>query len=190
MEGAAAPAREPGRLLRGFLAIFLLLLPTRLPLSADTDLPRTDPGGGGVKPLRALDLPVRVSLDRALTHATKKLENPRCREVFSEYRDRLGRTLQQNLEATGLDGPTHLKTLTFANGFYRADCRLPSVLALATPGRGIIYICGPQFLQRQRLDPGFIAALLIHEQLHTLGLGENPPHSQEITARVISRCGR
>jgi hypothetical protein len=31
--------------------------------------------------------------------------------------------------------------------------------------------------------------ILIHEFLHTLGLGENPPTSDAITARVSIRCG-
>jgi hypothetical protein len=29
---------------------------------------------------------------------------------------------------------------------------------------------------------------VIHEMLHTLGLGENPPSSQEITQAVVKRC--
>jgi hypothetical protein len=29
---------------------------------------------------------------------------------------------------------------------------------------------------------------LIHEMLHTLGLGENPPTSHEITRQVVRRC--
>jgi hypothetical protein len=29
---------------------------------------------------------------------------------------------------------------------------------------------------------------LIHDMLHTLGLGENPPTSSEITQRVKRRC--
>ena len=32
-------------------------------------------------------------------------------------------------------------------------------------------------------------AVIIHEALHSLGLGENPPSSQAITARVLNRCG-
>jgi hypothetical protein len=31
-------------------------------------------------------------------------------------------------------------------------------------------------------------AIVIHEALHTLGLGENPPSSAEITARVLASC--
>jgi hypothetical protein len=30
--------------------------------------------------------------------------------------------------------------------------------------------------------------MVIHEMLHTLGLGENPPSTFEITARVRDRC--
>jgi hypothetical protein len=31
---------------------------------------------------------------------------------------------------------------------------------------------------------------VIHEALHTLGLGENPPTSTEITSRIAARCQR
>jgi hypothetical protein len=31
-------------------------------------------------------------------------------------------------------------------------------------------------------------AYVIHEMLHSLGLGENPPSSLAITAKVMSRC--
>jgi hypothetical protein len=31
--------------------------------------------------------------------------------------------------------------------------------------------------------------LLIHEALHTLGLGENPPSSEEISNIVLTHCG-
>jgi hypothetical protein len=33
-----------------------------------------------------------------------------------------------------------------------------------------------------------LATLVIHEQLHALGLGENPPTSTYITTRVYHRC--
>jgi hypothetical protein len=32
-------------------------------------------------------------------------------------------------------------------------------------------------------------AIVIHEWLHSLGLGENPPSSDYITTRVRARCG-
>ena len=37
-------------------------------------------------------------------------------------------------------------------------------------------------------NPTYVEALVIHEMMHTLGLGENPPSSLEINARVLKRC--
>ena len=37
-------------------------------------------------------------------------------------------------------------------------------------------------------NPTLAEAMVIHEMLHTLGLGENPPTTFEITDRVLSRC--
>lgn len=185
-----SPGEAPrfGRFARAALALVALVALVAGPTDGyASGLPRDDDRPGSYL---SLDRPARISLARALNQAAKKLESAPCRQVFSDYRDGKGRTLLANLEATGLDGSAHLRSLTFATGRFREDCRLPNVLALATPGRALIYICGPQFVQHQVLDPGFTSALLIHEQLHALGLGENPPDSRAITARVISRCGR
>jgi hypothetical protein len=38
-------------------------------------------------------------------------------------------------------------------------------------------------------NPVLAESIVIHEMLHTLGLGENPPSSQEITQQVKRRCG-
>jgi hypothetical protein len=44
-------------------------------------------------------------------------------------------------------------------------------------------------LSRNEFESGFLAeAMVIHEMLHTLGLGENPPSTFEITERVRQRC--
>jgi len=37
-------------------------------------------------------------------------------------------------------------------------------------------------------NPSQTEAFLIHEELHSLGLGENPPSPKEITARVLALC--
>ena len=39
-----------------------------------------------------------------------------------------------------------------------------------------------------RDDPTWAEVVVIHEALHTLGLGENPPSSAEISIRVAARC--
>jgi hypothetical protein len=46
-------------------------------------------------------------------------------------------------------------------------------------------VCEPHFLA-----PGSAGEIIIiHEVLHTLGLRENPPSSEEITRQVTRRCG-
>ena len=48
-------------------------------------------------------------------------------------------------------------------------------------------MCQP-FLQTVDRERVTAEVYVIHEMLHTLGLGENPPTSQEITQRVKRQC--
>ena len=64
-----------------------------------------------------------------------------------------------------------------------------------TPGVPRVFVCpagGGQVtsrLARIEFQSGSLAeATVIHEMLHTLGLGENPPTAFEITRRVRNRC--
>jgi hypothetical protein len=41
-----------------------------------------------------------------------------------------------------------------------------------------------QFKRVAVAEPDYAAVLLIHEELHALGLGQNPPTSADITDRV------
>ena len=52
----------------------------------------------------------------------------------------------------------------------------------------MVYVCGRAFKDLAERNPERAQAIVIHEALHTLGLGENPPSSAEITARVLARC--
>ena len=105
------------------------------------------------------------------------------------YPDGSGRTLAQNLEAAGRSAQIHLGWLIFRNGADKSLCLRSGVLAGTNPGERIVYLCA-QFKYIGRTDPGYAAALIIHEELHSLGLSENPPSSEQITDRVVSRCGR
>ena len=51
-----------------------------------------------------------------------------------------------------------------------------------------MYLCGRQFALVDGNNPSQTEASLIHEELHSLGLGENPPNPKEITARVLAMC--
>jgi hypothetical protein len=121
--------------------------------------------------------------------ALQKLAHPHCQLVFRDFRDPKGRTLQSRLEALDHTGPSFLQILRFANGEHLEPCQSRGVLAATTPLSHVIFLCGIQFFEKEHRDPEFAAALVIHEMLHSLGLGENPPTSQEITAKVLERCG-
>jgi hypothetical protein len=133
---------------------------------------------------------VHAIVSTAVRDAFARLSNDACARIFSDYRDSSGRTLQDNLGALGQTGPGYLAWLNFYDGHGKSRCADRGTLASTSPGSRVVYICSPQFTEKQRRDPGLAAALIIHEALHSLGLAENPPSSQAITAQVIARCGR
>ena len=132
---------------------------------------------------------LEAAANDAVTLALKKLADPRCQRIFTDFRDRSGHPLQRQLDSLGHTGAGFLRILRFANGVGLLPCQSRGVLAATTPLSHVIFLCGTQFFERQRLDPEYGAALVIHETLHALGLGENPPASNEITMGVIARCG-
>ena len=134
--------------------------------------------------------PLEAVLSRAILEAQTRLDGAVCRGVFSDFQTEDGRTLQETLDAAGASGGQYLASLVFFDGSGRRTCEDRGTLASTSPNSRVIYVCGSQFLGVLRGDPGLAAALLIHEELHSLGLGENPPTSKHITARVIERCGR
>jgi hypothetical protein len=110
--------------------------------------------------------------------------------VFSEFSDSAGRTLRENLEAKRLQGAVYLKWLIFLNGSEDQFCLNSQIVAGTNPGDRFVRLCGPLFKSIAKSDPGYAAALVIHEELHSLGLPENPPSSDAITRKVVERCGR
>ncbi len=125
----------------------------------------------------------------AIAAAERLLSDPRCEQIFSDFRDPAGAPLQAVLDAFGTTGGIYLRGLRFANGEHLALCS-SGTLAATRPGSRLIYLCGARFAATQRTNPRLGASLVLHEELHSLGLSENPPLSQEITARVLARCGR
>ena len=129
-----------------------------------------------------------VALHWAVVGAHRRLEQPACQGLLSEFSDASGRTLQENLDALGETGGTYLTRILFADGSGRPRCKGEGAFAFTTPGSRVVYICGREFKGLAARDPVRAQAIVIHEALHTLGLGENPPSSSEITARVLARC--
>ena len=68
---------------------------------------------------------------------------------------------------------------------------------VTVPGSLPVFVCptgvghnNGRFAGIQVQEPAVAEYMVIHEFLHTLGLGENPPTSFEITAQVRERCRR
>ena len=127
------------------------------------------------------------ALERARARAVALLERDECRKVFSDFTDAEGRTLQEKLDALGQTPAEYLGAVHFLNGEVQPLCRRSTVQMVTTGKSLYVYVC-PQFLQFQERRPELAPVLVIHEALHTLGLGENPPTPMEITSRIYGRC--
>jgi hypothetical protein len=121
--------------------------------------------------------------------AIAKLRRPECRMVLSDFRDGEGRLLKDNLETLRMTAPEFFVSLRFVDGSHVALCRRGDSAAGANPGSTVIAVCTTTFVRVRRESPGLAADILIHEMLHALGLGEDPPTSEEITRQVGKRCG-
>jgi hypothetical protein len=132
----------------------------------------------------------RKALRRALTGALRRLERPRCQQIFRDFKDSTGQTLQQGLDAVGQNGASFLQDwVFFADGRQERRCADTRVLAVTQPGSRSVWICGLRFSREQWRDPEHAEVVLIHETLHVLGLGEDPPSSEAISRQVLARCG-
>jgi hypothetical protein len=127
------------------------------------------------------------ALDRARARAVALLESAECRKVFSDFTDAEGRTLEERLDTLGQTPAGYLGTVHFLNGELQPLCRRTSVQMVTTGKSLYVYVC-PQFREFLERRPEIAPVLVIHEALHTLGLGENPPTSSEITSRIFARC--
>jgi hypothetical protein len=64
-------------------------------------------------------------------------------------------------------------------------------MAVTAPASRIVHICARRFARESRTASSSEAEnTVLHEVLPTLGLGENPPASREISRRESRRCGR
>jgi len=120
--------------------------------------------------------------------AAARLGDPACARILTDFRDVAGRPLAVKLEATGLDASAYVRSVAFRIGRGVGRCQSRRILMLTTVVGRVVWVCEAQYYRKEREEPEFAVALVIHEVLHTLGLGEDPPTSEEITARVLARC--
>ena len=129
---------------------------------------------------------LRVVIAHALEGAATRLSRERCRQVLDEFVDADGQSLREVAVAAAKQPEDLLATLYFVDGEGTPQCRISQMLLFTMRGSRVVHVC-PRFAEAAvHKDLGEM--LIIHELLHTLGLGENPPTSDEITRAVMKRC--
>ena len=155
-----------------------------LVLAAAPCAPTAEPRGQAVRIRRPS---AAAAVERALAGARRRLERRECQAVFTVFRDREGRPLAERVQELTAAGDDVLGRLLFYDGRDTNGCRDGRRLATIQVGARVVFVC-EAFEWAARRNPLLAEAALIHESLHSLGLGENPPTSQEITSRVITAC--
>lgn len=137
-----------------------------------------DPGLGPVFP-------------RVVREAATRLESSPCRLLLEDFRN--GSTdlpLAESLSAMGLSAAEFLRSIRFRSGQGDARCSDRRLAAYTSPGSRAVVVCPVTGLGFRARDGRSTVTIVLHEALHSLGLRENPPSSEEITAAVERRCGR
>jgi hypothetical protein len=124
---------------------------------------------------------------RAREGALRKLGDAECQKLLLDFKDTSGRTLQESLSEWTMTPADYASLIPFLDGSRQPLCRKTKTALVSSPGVRRIYVC-QSFADLQVRQPGLAESMVIHELLHTLGLGENPPTSLEITQRVEARC--
>ena len=125
----------------------------------------------------------------ALLGAQRKLQDSSCQQLLEDFRDAEGRLLSDNLSSFGMEPADYLTLLVIADGGEQqrgALCRARGVAAVTVPKGRVVYVCGSAF---REMSLSHRENTLLHEMLHSLGLGEDPPSAREINAQVWRRCG-
>jgi hypothetical protein len=127
-------------------------------------------------------------VQRAAQAARERLRAPGCEAVVDEFKDDDGRTLREVLEGQGSTIALRLDAIRFVDASESSLCRSSQTIAFAVRKSPLVYVCPRTMEKTQLRQPGRVQAVVIHELLHTIGLGENPPTSTYITSRVEARC--
>jgi hypothetical protein len=157
-------------------ALFTVILATRA--SADTPVF-----------LGSVHTSTRLAVQRSVEGAATRLARPGCQDVFADFTDAAGQRLSTTLVARGKSPADALGVLRFFDDGEAPQCRAGTTLAFTQVGSPLIRLCGLQFRDQFAQNRTTTEIIVIHEFLHALGLGENPPTSDAITKQVAVRCG-
>jgi hypothetical protein len=133
-----------------------------------------------------------AAVSKAVAGAAERLKKPACRALLRQFGDDHGRELRENLETIGHPSERYLAThVLFYEGYRLPTCRSRRAkkgVAVTQPGSRVVFVCTTRFTDLAQRNPAEAEAVVIHEMLHTLGLGENPPSSDAITQAVTEAC--
>jgi hypothetical protein len=143
------------------------------------------------RPASPIDKPLSMfdggQVERARQAAMVRLRTSECQRVLSDFSDTAGRPLAANLERRGVTPDAYLETLEFSDGSSHPACANGIAFMVTSVYRPGVLVC-KGFVKAVFAERRLAEAVMIHEMLHTLGLSENPPTSQEITQQVLRRC--
>ena len=139
--------------------------------------------------IRIPDPLARRATIAALESASALLADADCRKILTDFDDGNGQSLADRLSSVAVDVHVYLTMVTFIDDSRHKRCA-SGVLVFTAPGSRVVRVCAEELKRIYAQQPDYVVATVIHEILHTLGLGEDPPSSREITARVLARCGR
>ena len=125
---------------------------------------------------------------QALGRASERLATAACRELLSEFTDGAGRPLADKLTGLRMSAEAYLRLIVVVDGSRLRPCMGTVTLAFTTPGSRVVYLCGTSFATKLQQSPTEATNTIIHELLHSLGLGENPPSSEDISRRIRQLC--
>jgi hypothetical protein len=160
-------------------ALFVpLLAGVARPVSAETNGPLVEARLGAL-------------VHRTVERAAERLAAPGCALVLHDFVDaRTGGPLAATLAASGRTAASFLASLRFVDADHMDRCRRRPAYAWVPVGGDVVFVCRTRFETLVRKDEWLAGNVLVHEALHSLGLAENPPTSEEITLAVVRRCGR
>lgn len=167
------------------ILLFWMLVPLALTGQSKPGVDRASPH------VHLADPVARWAVARAVLGAAFRLRRPGCQQIFTDFADSSGQHLLAPIEASARTAAEYLvERVWFVDGDDMRQCRNhPETVAFTAAGAHVIRICAARFAARFTRETTAADVVIIHELLHTLGLGENPPKSADITKQVMVRCG-
>ncbi|MET0214307.1 MAG: hypothetical protein ABW292_14950 [Vicinamibacterales bacterium] len=135
------------------------------------------------------DFSAELAIRQSVAGAAARLAVQGCQDILDELADRSGNPLSRLLASKRTSPVEAFNGLRFVEARDTARCGAGMTLAYTLAGSPVIGICGAEFSRIFATDRRAAEITLIHEFLHSIGLGENPPTSREITQRVVAKCG-